>query len=168
MSSHHLAYCYLDSPVGKLLAARDGETLHYLSFPTGKTTKKPEAHWLRDSNGFAHIRAQLSAYFNGELRSFDLRLHLTGTEFQKTVWRALQEIPFGHTISYGALADRVGNPKASRAVGAANGANPIPIIIPCHRVIGSNRSLTGFGGGLPTKEFLLKHEGVLADQLKLL
>ncbi len=168
MSTLRLAYCYLDSPVGNLLAARDEETLHYLSFPAGKTTRKPDEAWIRDASGFEHLRSQLTAYFNGELQAFDLRLHLTGTDFQKTVWRALQEIPFGRTLSYGALAERVGNPKASRAVGAANGANPIPIIIPCHRVIGSNKSLTGFGGGLATKEFLLKHEGVLADQPKLL
>lgn len=168
MSSLKLAYCYLESPVGNLLAARDGEILHFLSFPSGRTTRKPADCWVKDASGFDHVRAQLAAYFNGELQSFELQLHLTGTEFQKSVWRALREIPFGRTLSYGALAKRVGNPKASRAVGAANGANPIPIIIPCHRVIGSDKSLTGFGGGLATKEFLLKHEGVLADQPKLL
>ena len=168
MTNLKLAYCYLESPVGDLLAARDGEILHYLSFPSGRTTRKPADSWVRDASGFDHIRSQLDAYFHGELQTFDLRLQLTGTEFQKTVWRALQQIPFGRTLSYGALAERVGNPKASRAVGAANGANPIPIIIPCHRVIGSDKSLTGFGGGLATKEFLLKHEGVLADQPKLL
>ena len=168
MNKPKLAYCYIESPVGNLLAAREEETLHYLSFPSGKTTIKPAESWIKDSSGFEHLRSQLTAYFNGDLQSFDLRLQLNGTEFQKTVWRALQEIPFGQTMSYGALAKRVGNPKASRAVGAANGANPIPIIIPCHRVIGSNKSLTGFGGGLATKEFLLKHEGVLTDQPKLL
>lgn len=163
-----LAYRYLGSPVGDLLAARDGETLHYLSFPTGKRAMKPADSWIEDSQGFQEVQAQIAAYFEGELQSFDLPLYLTGTDFQKSVWRALQDIPFGQTSSYGALAHRIGSPKASRAVGAANGANPLPIIIPCHRVIGSNRSLTGFGGGLETKEFLLKHEGVLADEPRLL
>ena len=168
MSTEELAYCYLDSPVGALLAARDGATLRYLSFSTGKRPRQPDATWRADKTGFEAIAAQLGAYFRGELEVFDIPLHLTGTDFQKSVWRALAEIPFGQTISYGELARRVGNPKASRAVGMANNANPIPIVIPCHRVIGANRSLTGFGGGLETKEFLLKHEGVLADQPRLL
>lgn len=168
MNALKLAYRYLASPVGDLLAARDGEILHYLSFPTGKRSLKPAETWFKDTDGFDHVSAQLDSYFNGELTTFDLPLHLTGTEFQKSVWMALRDIPFGRTWSYGALAERVGNPKASRAVGAANGANPIPIIIPCHRVIGANKSLTGFGGGLETKEFLLKHEGVLEDAPRLL
>ena len=168
MSALKLAYCYLPSPVGDLLAARDGETLHVLRFPTGRRVMKPPEQWVKDPSGFKHVSAQLDAYFNGELTVFDLPLHLTGTDFQKSVWTTLREIPFGRTWSYGELATRVGNPKASRAVGAANGANPIPIIVPCHRVIGSNKSLTGFGGGLETKEFLLKHEGVIEDAPRLL
>jgi methylated-DNA-[protein]-cysteine S-methyltransferase len=100
----------------------------------------------------------LAAYFAGELTEFDLPMKMIGTEFQKTVWRELLNIPFGVTISYGELADRVGNPNASRAVGAANGRNPISIIVPCHRVIGSNGKLTGYGGGLERKEWLLAHE----------
>ena len=168
MSDIKLAYRYLESPVGDLLAARDGETIHYVSFPTGRKAMKPAEAWVKDQHGFEELDAQLAAYFRGELKSFDLPLHLTGTDFQKSVWTALKEIPYGQTISYGVLAGRVGNPKASRAVGAANGANPIPIIIPCHRVIGSDKSMTGFGGGVKTKEFLLKHEGVLADQPRLL
>ncbi len=101
---------------------------------------------------------QLREYFAGKRADFDLPLAPEGTEFQRSVWRNLQDIPYGETISYGELAKRVGNPKASRAVGAANGQNPIPIVIPCHRVIGANGKLTGFGGGLPTKEALLALE----------
>ena len=104
------------------------------------------------------VEGQLREYFGGHRAQFDLPLAPEGTAFQRTVWRHLQDIPYGETISYGELAKRVGNPKASRAVGAANGQNPIPIVIPCHRVIGSNGKLTGFGGGLPTKEALLAIE----------
>lgn len=168
MTTAKLAYCYLDSPVGALLAARDGAVLRYLSFSTGKRPRQPDDAWVADASGFEAVAAQLDAYFHGDLEVFDITFHLAGTDFQKSVWQALTQIPFGQTISYGELARRVGNPKASRAVGMANNANPIPIIIPCHRVIGANRSLTGFGGGLETKEFLLKHEGVLADQPRLL
>jgi len=108
---------------------------------------------------------QLHSYFAGELEAFDLPLAPEGTPFQQSVWRNLCEIPFGKTISYGELAQRIGNPKASRAVGLANGSNPIPIVIPCHRVIGSNGKLTGYGGGLPIKEKLLALE---RRQLRLL
>ena len=104
-------------------------------------------------------------YFSGRRTEFDLPLAPEGTEFQRTVWRHLQDIPYGQTISYGELAKRVGNPKASRAVGAANGCNPLPIVIPCHRVIGANGKLTGFGGGLPTKEMLLSLEARTIETL---
>jgi methylated-DNA-[protein]-cysteine S-methyltransferase len=163
-----LAYRYLDSPVGQLLVAGKGEVLHYLSFPTGHKAMKPADTWVKDLHGFDDISSQLTAYFHGECKTFDLSLHLTGTDFQRSVWAALLDIPFGQTTSYGALARTLGNPKASRAVGAANGANPIPIIVPCHRVIGSNKSLTGFGGGIGTKEFLLKHEGILTEEFSFL
>jgi methylated-DNA-[protein]-cysteine S-methyltransferase len=107
---------------------------------------------------FKEVKYQLDAYFAGELQDFDLPLLPTGTRFQERVWQALAEIPYGETWSYGELARHIGKPKASRAVGAANGINPIPVIIPCHRVIGSSGKLTGFGGGLETKQYLLKLE----------
>lgn len=164
MPRWNLAYRYLDSPVGTLLVARDEEALHYLSFPSGSRAMEPAEDWVEDRHGFQAISAQLDAYFGRELKSFELRLSLAGTEFQRSVWAQLQQIPYGQTTTYGALARNLGKPRASRAVGAANGANPIPIIIPCHRVVGSNNSLTGFGGGLATKAFLLRHEGVSGDQ----
>jgi methylated-DNA-[protein]-cysteine S-methyltransferase len=114
--------------------------------------------WRRDDSLFAEAFRQLRAYFAGELTQFDLPLRFAGTSFQCKVWTALCEIPFGEVVSYGALASRIGKPTASRAVGGANGANPLPIVVPCHRVIGSDRSLTGFGGGIEIKRFLLSHE----------
>jgi methylated-DNA-[protein]-cysteine S-methyltransferase len=113
---------------------------------------------IRDDAPLADAIEQLQRYFAGTLRSFDLRLAPQGTDFQKTVWRALLDIPFGVTESYGELATRIGNKNASRAVGLANGHNPIGIVIPCHRVIGADGSLTGYGGGLPRKQWLLEHE----------
>jgi len=165
-------YSYIDSPVGRLLVAGDGAALHFLSFPSGHKAFEPRPDWHRSDAPFAEVRRQLGAYFDGELRHFDLPYHLTGTAFQKSVWTILAQIPFGQTRSYGELARDVGAPKASRAVGAANGANPLPIILPCHRVIGANGSLTGFGGGLPTKKYLLRHEakvmGITDEQLPLI
>jgi methylated-DNA-[protein]-cysteine S-methyltransferase len=107
---------------------------------------------------FAAVKEQLAAYFRGDLQAFDLPLAPAGTPFQRRVWQELARIPYGETISYGELARRVGNPKAARAVGLANGQNPLPIIVPCHRVIGSDGRLTGYGGGLPRKEALLALE----------
>ena len=114
--------------------------------------------WKEDSKPIKEVEYQLDNYFAGKLRVFDLPLELTGTKFQQTVWNELNEIPYGETWSYGELARSIGRPKASRAVGGANGLNPIPVIIPCHRVVGSNGKLTGFGGGIKTKEYLLKLE----------
>lgn len=148
-------YCYHSSPIGKLLLAGDGEHLSLLGFPNGKMARQHEPGWVRDAAPFRPTGAQLDQYFAGELVEFDLPLKPAGTVFQEQVWQALTEIPYGKTWSYGELARHIGKPKASRAVGAANGLNPIPVIIPCHRVIGSNGQLTGFGGGLETKEFLL-------------
>lgn len=153
-----LAYGYLDSPVGPLLAAGDDERLHRIGFPCGSRAGRPAADWRRDDRLFAETFSQLRAYFAGELTRFDLPLLLAGTEFQNAVWSALCDIPFGETVSYGELARRVGRPTASRAVGAANGANPLPIVAPCHRVVGADGSLTGFGGGVETKRYLLEHE----------
>lgn len=162
-----LAYGYFESPVGNLLIAGDGEALHFISFPKGSRTKQPLDDWRRDNVVFKNVYAQLAAYFAKELTEFDLPLQLSGTNFQNKVWSTLLEIPFGETWSYGQLARHIERPTASRAVGAANGANPIPIIIPCHRVIGANNSLTGFGGGVETKEFLLEHEGAIETQSSL-
>lgn len=151
-------YSYMDSPIGELLLAGNGDTLQLLGFPEGKMAHRHEDSWQRLDSPFVEVRRQLDAYFAGELQEFDLPLAPLGTPFQQSVWGALRSIPYGITRSYGEIATQVGNPKAGRAVGAANGRNPIPIIIPCHRVIGSTGKLTGFGGGLPVKESLLQLE----------
>ena len=153
-----LSYTHMDSPVGRLLLAGNAEALHFLSFPSGHKAFGPKPAWQPDDAPFQEVKRQLAAYFSGALRQFEVPLVLTGTDFQKRVWTRLQTIPFGETRSYGWLARQIGRPTASRAVGAANGANPIPIIIPCHRVIGTNGALTGFGGGIETKKFLLDLE----------
>ncbi|MBT7260208.1 MAG: methylated-DNA--[protein]-cysteine S-methyltransferase [Desulfobacula sp.] len=150
-------YCYFDSPLGKLLL-NGNQLLEGLHFPTGKTRIEPEKEWVYNEDLFLEAIDQLGAYFNGELTTFDLKLNARGTHFQKKVWQQLLKIPFGETISYGELAKRIGNPKASRAVGMANGKNPISIIVPCHRVIGKDGSLTGFGGGIEVKKNLIEME----------
>ena len=154
-----LVYGYLASPVGRLLLAGDDAGLRMISFQTGRDQAGPDGNWQRDDAHFAPAAKQLNAYFAGELTSFDLPLHFAGTGFQNEVWRALCDIPFGRTITYGELARRIGRPKSSRAVGAANGANPLPIVVPCHRVIGADNSLTGFSSGIEIKKHLLDHEG---------
>ena len=151
-------YCYVDTPIGDLLLAGDEDALHMIGFPEGSMRREPEAEWIYSDKPFAEARAQLSAYFAGERQSFDLPLKPNGTEFQLQVLDELKKIPYGTTASYGDIAKRIGRPKAVRAVGAANGRNPLPIIIPCHRVIGSSGDMTGFGGGIPTKEALLRLE----------
>jgi len=158
-------YCHVSTPVGELLLAGDGTSLRLVAFPKGPRPQKPEAGWERSETPFRDALSQLKGYFAGTLRRFDLPLAPEGTAFQKLVWQALLTIPYGETLSYGGLAQRIGKPTASRAVGAANGRNPIPIIIPCHRVIGAAGSLTGFGGGLSTKRKLLELEGALAESL---
>jgi methylated-DNA-[protein]-cysteine S-methyltransferase len=158
-------YTTFESPVGPLLLAGDADALRLVSFESSKHAAPPQADWKQDKAPFAEVVRQLQAYFCGELREFDVLLVLEGTEFQLRVWNTLREIPYGETISYLQLAERIGNPKAVRAVGLANGSNPIPIIVPCHRVIGSDGSLTGFGGGLSTKKKLLELE---SKQLSLL
>ena len=163
-------YTYMESPIGRLLLAGDGQRLSCVGFPNGKGVVTPRAQWRRDDDTFDRVKDQLREYFDGARREFDLPLDLRGTDFQLTVWHELTRIPFGETISYGELARRIGLPAASRAVGAANGANPIPIIVPCHRVIGANGSLTGFGGGIETKKRLLALERpeAIDDQPRLL
>ena len=152
-------YLYLETPIGSLLIAGDAESVRHIRFPEGRMPAVPDAGWIEGSTGpLPAASRQLREYFAGTRTEFDLPLLPEGTAFQKSVWRKLQDIPYGEAISYGELARRIGNPKASRAVGAANGQNPIPIVIPCHRVIGANGKLTGFGGGLPTKEALLALE----------
>lgn len=153
-----LVYGYLESPVGPLLLVADADHLRGISFPDSSRKQEPQAGWRRDDAYFPDTTAQLLGYFAGELREFSLPLLFDGTDFQKTVWQALCDIPYGETMSYGALAAKLGNPNASRAVGAANGANPLPIIAPCHRVIGADSSMTGFGGGVDVKHFLLNLE----------
>jgi len=154
-----LAYRYCDTPIGRLLLVGDKDGLHAIRFPTEGKRSRPQNHWQRDEGAFEEAARQLAAYFTGDLRRFELPLQTAGTEFQKKVWRELQTIPYGETLSYAVLAKRIGRPKACRAVGAANGANPLPIVVPCHRVIGSDGSLTGFGGGVEAKRFLLELEG---------
>jgi methylated-DNA-[protein]-cysteine S-methyltransferase len=151
-------YRYLATPIGELLLAGGDDALHVVSFPEGSRRRDPAADWIFSEKPFGRVAAQLLEYFAGDRRQIDLPLAPTGTEFQLAVLEELQKIPYGETTSYGDIARRIGRPKALRAVGAANGRNPIPIIIPCHRVIGSGGDLTGFGGGLPTKERLLRLE----------
>jgi len=153
-----MRYRQLDSPIGSLLVAGDDQGLRYLLFAEGRRAARPKPEWEPDRSTLTETVRQLTAYFAGKLRFFDVPLAPQGTSFQQQVWRALCDIPYGETTSYGELAHRIGNPKAVRAVGLANGSNPIAIIIPCHRVIGSNGSLTGYGGGLPIKRALLELE----------
>ena len=151
-------YHYYKSPIGKLLLVGDGVNLNALGFPYGKMKRKVEATWSKDDIVFRKVVDQLEAFFAGERKCFDLNLSVMGTPFRKSVWSALMDISYGETWSYSELANHIGKPNACRAVGSANGANPLPIIIPCHRVIGSNGTLTGFGGGLKSKRFLLELE----------
>ena len=151
-------YCHIDSPIGELLLAGYEDALAVIGFPKGSMRRDPEPDWIYNEKPFGEAKRQLAEYFAGERKAFDLSLCLSGTEFQVSVLEALQTIPYGETTSYGAIAKQIGRPKAVRAVGAANGRNPIPIVVPCHRVIGSGGDLTGFGGGLDTKEALLRLE----------
>ena len=151
-------YCNLDTPIGSLLLAGDEDGLSLIGFPEGSGRHEPEHDWIYNEKPFGEARRQLTEYFAGERRTFELSLKPTGTEFQLRVLEELQKIPYGTTCSYSDIAERIGRPKAVRAVGAANGRNPIPIVIPCHRVIGAGGDLTGFGGGLDTKEALLRLE----------
>ena len=151
-------YCYLTTPIGDLLLAGEDETLSLVAFPEGSMRRDPDPDWIYNEKQFASARQQLTEYFDGERKEFDLPLSLAGTEFQLRVLDELRRIPYGETTSYGDIAARIGKPKAMRAVGAANGRNPIPIIVPCHRVIGRSGDLTGFGGGLDAKQALLQLE----------
>ncbi len=160
-----MSYCYLETPIGELLLAGEDGSLSMIGFPKGSMRRDPEPDWIFNEKPLAEAGKQLTEYFDGARREFDLDLDLSGTEFQVSVLHALQEIPYGETVSYGEIARRIGRPKAVRAVGAANGRNPIPIVVPCHRVIGSGGDLTGFGGGLDTKEALLRLEAEQTQDL---
>ncbi len=151
-------YTYVDSPVGPFFLAGDGTSLSKASFAYGKQRRQPEPGWIHDPASLSFAVEQVEEYFAGERIRFDLPLEIAGTGFQKDVWGVLRSIPFGETWSYGRVAKALGKPGASRAVGAANAANVLPLIIPCHRVIGSDGTLTGFGGGLETKKWLLDFE----------
>ena len=154
-----MKYALLDTPIGRLRLVSNGEHLVRIEFPNQYAPEDTD-----EASKDAVLEAassQLREYFKGRRRDFDLPLDTAGTQFQRRVWRALREIPYGQVRSYRELADSIGAAKAVRAVGAANGRNPLPIVVPCHRVIGSNGQLTGFAGGLAAKETLLKLEGAL-------
>lgn len=153
-----ISYDFFDSPIGPLVVAAEGDALVSLLLPRDGKPAHVAPEWHRAPARLREARAQLAAYFAGTLLAFDLELAPHGTAFQRSVWTQLRQIPYGDTTSYVELARRLGNPHAMRAVGAANGANPIAIIVPCHRVIGHDGKLVGFGGGLPAKRWLLDHE----------
>jgi methylated-DNA-[protein]-cysteine S-methyltransferase len=153
-----IVFTTMASPIGELLLVGDGETLGGLYMQDGRKPKRIAAGWTETTAPFADVRTQLEEYFAGERRTFDVRLAPEGAPFEREVWRALEEIPYGETVSYGEIARRVGQPGAARAVGTANGRNPIAVIVPCHRVIGADGSLTGYGGGLERKRLLLELE----------
>lgn len=161
MTNPTLACMHMDSPIGVLTLIADDAGLCSIDFPP-PASPPPGRPW-RDGDGgvLPEARRQLEAYFAGTRRDFDLPLSPRGTPFQREVWTALARIPYGRTWSYRDIANSIGRPTATRAVGAANGRNPLPIVVPCHRVIGADGSLTGFGGGLPIKAFLLRLEGSL-------
>ncbi len=160
-------YSYIDSPIGQLLLSGERDTLTGLYFSTGSKARGADPQWERYDEPFRAVKKQLDEYFAGRRKVFELDLNPAGTPFQLQVLGALQRIPYGEVCAYRDIAERIGKPKAVRAVGAANGSNPIALIIPCHRVIGSNGSLTGFGGGLDTKRYLLdleaRHSGLFAQ-----
>ena len=151
-------YCYYQSPIGTLLLIGTDGILEELHFPSSLEQVHIAEEWQNNEASFKQTLQQLAEYFAGKRQKFDLKISPKGTAFQERVWQELCRIPFGGTASYGEIAERIGNPKACRAVGMANAKNPIPIIVPCHRVIGKDGSLTGFGGGLEIKEQLLKLE----------
>lgn len=163
-------YTFVETPIGEILVAGDADAVYEIHFGGARTSRPHSADgdvrtppdWTRDDAALKYASVQLRSYFAGKRRDFDFPLAPRGTEFQLAVWTALRQIPYGETTTYGEVARTIGRPDAVRAVGAANGANPIPIVVPCHRVIGSNGTLTGFGGGLPAKRWLLDHEARVA------
>ncbi len=158
-------FCRYRSPLGTLLLAGTGDTLHAIRLPHGNPGAEPAAEWQETPAAFGRARQQLDQYFAGQRREFDLAIAPTGTPFQRAVLEALRAIPYGETRSYADIAGALGRPRAVRAVGAANRRNPLPIVIPCHRVVGADGSLTGFAGGLRAKALLLDLEAAaIADR----
>lgn len=153
-----MQYRMMASPLGDLLLAGEGEVLELIGFPEGKGEIRPGQNWVLEQNMLRNAVCQLNEYFEGRRKDFTLDLKPSGTPFQLSVLAALEQIPYGQTRTYAEIARQIGRPKAVRAVGAANGRNPLPIVIPCHRVIGSDGSLTGFGGGIAAKQYLLSLE----------
>ena len=153
-------FTFYESPIQELRLVSDGRSLIGLYTMSEKHHQTPPSDWREDETiaPFPETKQQLTAYFAGTLTEFDLPLQMSGTPFQQRVWEALKTIPYGTTLSYGELAQQIGQPTASRAVGLTNGHNPMSIIVPCHRVIGANGKLTGYGGGLERKQWLLHHE----------
>lgn len=149
---------FFDTPIGPLLLVADEHGLTYIGLPRRGLAQKPKDEWQHAPSKLRAASRQFQDYFAGTRRAFELPLHPHGTQFQLEVWGALLAIPYGETASYAQIAQRIGRPNAVRAVGAANGANPLSIVVPCHRVIGSDGDLVGYGGGLPAKRWLLAHE----------
>jgi methylated-DNA-[protein]-cysteine S-methyltransferase len=162
LSSIVYSYWIWPSPVGALLLINDGHGFCGLHFQDGAHPLDIDENWKKQRSPFTLVIQQLEEYFEGRLHTFTIPLSLQGTAFQQSVWGALQTIPYGVTVSYGTIAQKIGHPKASRAVGAANGKNPVSIITPCHRVIGRGGQLLGYGGGLPIKKALLDLEQAFA------
>lgn len=154
-------YTLLDTPLGALCIVGTTKGLTHVEFQDGERPVRPEPDWQENQGVLDEARKQLQAYFEGRRQRFTLALAPEGTPFQKRVWRELQEIPWGTTTTYREIAERLGQPAAVRAVGHANGRNPVAIVIPCHRVVGANGRLTGYAGGIATKRRLLQHEGAL-------
>ena len=163
-----MRYTTTDSPIGELLLVGGDDALCGLFMQAGPRPRRLEPSWRRDDRAFDAVRTQLGEYFAGERTRFDLPLAPVGTPFQREVWSALCEIPYGTTVGYGELAARIGRPRAFRAVGLANGRNPIAVVVPCHRVVGADGSLTGFGGGMERKRRLLDLEAGVAERPMLL
>ena len=152
-------YTYVATPVGRFFLAGDGDSLSVASFTTGHLCRTPQSGWTLDPAALRFAASQVEEYFAGERTRFDLPLGMVGTAFQRDVWHLLQAIPFGEVWTYKRVAKTLGKPRAGRAVGSANAANILPLIVPCHRLVGTSGKLTGFGGGLRTKEWLLDFEG---------
>jgi len=153
-----IAYTIMNSPLGRILVARNADGLTRINFQDGTEAISPQAGWREQAAALVNATAQLEAYFRGELRQFEIPLAPEGTAFQRQVWQAMKAIPYGQTITYAELARQVGRPQAARAVGGASSRNPLPVVVPCHRVVGSDGSLTGYAGGLHLKQALLDLE----------
>ena len=152
-----------NTPLGRVMAVASDKGLVQFGLQQSKKPLKKQSDWRRDPGKLAEVKRQFTEYCAGKRKRFDLRLDMRGTDFQRQVWRALQRIPFGKTAAYGDIANAIDNPKAVRAVGAANGRNPVWVIVPCHRIIGKDGSMTGYGGGIALKRRLLEHEQSVAS-----